>query len=323
MNSLLPHTIRNPVAWRLAGIGVAMLAAFAGVAHGEIEAFVEQKEAAAEAKPADDTPANQAAKRDVAGLQWLLERGLRVGGVIDVRVLQPQRVIINGPPQPDLNAQPQLKQQIEQQAQQLERMLEPVLGSELEMIRQACPELASAARKTILASGRTALKKAAAGMAERQLTGRFGQDDFDPRQEIRGVIGTELEKVGPEPLAAYRREQDARAARRAGAARLRIVASLDGQLDLSAAQRKAIEEDLERQWDASWVRALGDFGLINDQPIAPDFAAAAIEPHLAPAQKTAWKAWCEAAGIAHVGRRFMGWNFDGQGLQGTDGWWNQ
>ncbi len=321
MNHPLPHAVKEPVAWRLAGIGVAMLAAFAGVAHGEIEAIVEQKEAAAETKPADDTPANQAAKRDVDALRWLLTRGLRVGGVIDVRVAQP--VVINGPQVPDPNVQPQLKQQIEQQAQQLERMLEPVLGSELEMIRQACPDLASAARKTILASGRTALKKAATGMAERQLTGRFGQDDFDPRQEIRGVIGAELKKVGPEPLAAYNREQDARAARRAGAARLRIVASLDGQLDLSAAQRKAIEEDLERQWDASWVRALGDFGLINDQPIAPDFAAAAIEPHLAPAQKTAWKAWCEAAGIAHVGRRFMGWNFDGQGLQGTDGWWNQ
>jgi hypothetical protein len=261
------------------------------------------------APPAQDPAA--AAKRDAEVLGWLLKRAIRE--VVPMNV--PQAI------QVPVEVNQQLRQQVDQQAQQLERMLDPVLASELEMIRQSCSDLEPAARTPILTAGRTALKQAARGMAERQLNGRLGQDDFDPRLEIRRSLVAALEKTGPMRLATYQREQDDRAARQARAARLRIVAKLDGQLDLSAAQRKAIEADLERLWDASWVRALAESGLINDQPIAPDFAAAAIVPHLADAQQAAWKAWCQTSGSGLVGRRFISWNFDGQGLQGHDTWW--
>jgi hypothetical protein len=253
--------------------------------------------------------AQQAAKRDADALGWLLRQGLR------------QMVIPQQAEQPQQAVRIQLMQQINQQAKQVEQMLAPVLASELEMVRQACGDLEPVARKPIHAAGQTALKAAARGMAERQLTGRFGQDAFDPRLEIRGPIVKALGAAAPEHLAAYQQEQESRTARQARAARLRIVATLDGQLDLSEAQRQAIEADLEKQWDAAWVQSLVDSGLINDQPIAPDFAAAAIEPHLATAQNAAWKDWCRDAGSKLVGRRFMSWHFDGQGLQGTDNWW--
>lgn len=256
--------------------------------------------------------AKQAARRDADALGWLLKQGLR-------QMVIPQQAA----PVPQRAVRKQLEQQIDQQAAQLERMLEPVMASELEMVRQACSDLEPAARKPIHAASRVAMKAASRGMAERQLTGRFGQDAFDPRQEIRGAITKALGAAAPEHLAAYQHEQENREARRARAARLRIVATLDGQLDLSAAQRQAIESDLEKQWDAAWVQVLVDSGLINDQPIAPDFATAAIEPHLAAAQKTAWKDWCRDAGSKRLGRRFMSWHFDGQGLQGTDTWWTQ
>ncbi len=291
-----PRRMQTVSLWQLALVTAGLLLAAMPLGRGE---------------DAVDGQAKQAAKRDADALGWLLKQGLR------------QMVIPQNQIQAPVLVQQQNEQQIIQHAKHLEQTLEPVLASELEMIRQACDDLAPTARKPILSAGRTALKTAARGMAERQMTGRFGQDAFDPRLEIRGALVKALGTVGPEHVAGYQLEQDRRTARQARAARVRIVAKVDGQLDLSAAQREAIEADLAKHWDAAWVHVLVDPGLINNQTIAPDFAAAAIEPHLAAAQKTAWKDWCRDAGSKLMGRRFTSWNFDGQGLQGTDSWWTR
>lgn len=285
-------------------IAVAIVVAMAGIARAD------------DAKPPAEDPApdvTQAAKRDADALGWLLKRGLRA--VVPVPVPQMPPVQIQ---------RPQLQEQIDQQAKQLERMLDPVLASELEMVRIACDDLAPEARKVILKAGQEARTKAARDMAQRQMHGRFGQDDFDPRSDIRSALGTALRGVAtPEQVARYHKENEARAARQARAARLRIVSRLDQHLDLSAAQRDRIEQALETDWKPEWIVSLADSGLINDMPIAPDFAKDAIEPHLAPAQREAWKDWCRAAGSSMVGRRFITWNFDGQGLQGDDPWWGR
>ena len=285
-------------------IGLAILLVVMGSARAE------------DAAPAADEPGpavKQAAKRDADALGWLLKRGLRA--VVPVPV----------PPMPAVQIQrPQLQEQIDQQAKQLERMLDPVLASELEMVRIACDDLDSAARKVIVKAGREARTKAARDMAQRQMQGRLGQDAFDPRMEVRAGLGAALRGVAtPEQFARYEQENEARAARQARAARLRIVARLDQHLDLSAAQRALVEKALEAQWKPEWIVSLADSGLINDMPIAPDYAKDAIEPHLAPAQQAAWKTWCRTAGSSMMGRRFITWNFDGQGLQGDDPWWGR
>jgi hypothetical protein len=263
------------------------------------------------AEPGPDV--KEAAKRDADALGWLLKRGLRA--VVPVPV----------PPVPAAPMQrPELQEQINQQAKQLERMLDPVLASELEIIRIACDDLDPAARKVILKAGREARTKAARDMAQRQMQGRLGQDNFDPRKEIRSGLAVALRGVvKPEQFARYEQENEARAARQAHAAQLRIVARVDQQLDLSAVQREQIEKSIETQWKPEWIVGLADSGLINDMPIAPDFAKDAIEPHLAPAQQTAWKTWCRSAGSSMMGRRFFTWNFDGQGIQGDDPWWER
>lgn len=284
---------------------VILVVATATVQGGDDDAPVAQK-------PVDDK-AQQAAKRDADALGWLLKRGLRA--VVPVPVPQVPAVRIDPP---------QLQQQIDQQAKQLERMLDPVLASELEMVRLACNDLEPAARKTILKAGRDARTKAARDMAQRQMRGRLGQDEFDPRKEIRAGLAQALRDVAkPEQVAQYDQEHEARATRQADAARLRIVSRLDQHLDLSADQRERIEKALEKQWKPAWIVSLADSGMINDMPVAPDYAAAAIEPHLEPAQKTAWKTWCRTAGSSMIGRRFISWNFDGQGLQGDDPWWGR
>lgn len=262
---------------------------------------------AAAAARADEPDAalRRAAERDAKAVAWLLEQG---------RALRQE--------QPPVDRQ--REQQIVQQAEQMQRFLQPVLASELEMIRQSCGGLDAAGRKRVLAAGQTAVTKAARSIAERQLTGRLGRDDFDPREEIRTGLVAELRACAtPQEFAAYRQEQGARAERRATAARLRIVAKLDQQLDLTAAQRRAIEADLVGRWEPGWLAVLGESGgLVNNQPPAPDYAAAAIKPHLAPGQAAAWEAWCRSAGARITGHR-VSWNFDGQGLQNLDDWWTR
>lgn len=287
---------RQRAAWRAAAL---LLAVPLGLASG----------AGARGEDAD-AAARRMAERDARGLGWILEQGLQAV------------VRRNEPEQPQVNAA--MRAQIEQQANQLEKFFQPVLASELEMIRQACGSLDAAARRQILAAGQTIVKQTARQFAERQLTGRLGRDTFDPRREIRtGLEAAVRTAATPDELAAYEREQAERLGRQAAAARLRIVAKLDHQLDLSASQRRAIEQDLDRRWQADWLAVLSETGgLINNFPPAPDYAAAAIEPHLGPEQRTAWETWSRSAGARIMGQR-QNWSFDGQGLQALDPWWTR
>lgn len=252
--------------------------------------------------------AKAAAERDARALGWLLQQGVRA---------------LAAPPAPPPDADRQQQQQIQQHAKQLERMFQPLLTSELELIRRCCGGLEPAARKQILAAGREGVTAAARGFTERQFNGRLGRDDFDPRREVRQRLEKTLEPLADQAeFAAYRAEVERREARRAEAARLSILARVDRQLDLSADQRRKIEAELTRSWRPEWSRELGNRGdmRVNDYPPAPDDAAAAIVPHLAPDQVAAWEAWCRAAGARLLGQSFN-LHFDGQGFQQSDPWW--
>ncbi len=253
--------------------------------------------------------AKAAAERDARALGWLLQQGVRA---LAAPVNDPQA------------ADQQQRQQIEQHAKQLERMFQPVLNSELELIRRCCGGLEPAARRQIMAAGREAVAAGARGFTERQFNGQLGRDDFDPRREIRGRLEKALEPLAdPAEFAVYREQAERREARRAEAARLSILARVDRQLDLSADQRRTIEAELTRSWRPQWTRELGNRGdmRVNDYPPAPDDAADAIVPHLAPDQVAAWEAWCRAAGARLLGQSFN-LHIDGQGIQQSDPWWS-
>jgi len=228
------------------------------------------------------------------------------------------------PKDPRAAQQWQQRKQIRQQARHMEQLFQPVLRTELEMVRHACPNLPPAARQAVLAAGRTAVATTALEFATRQMLGGPPQRSFDARRSIQAPIVAALEPhASAHELAVYSREQEARKARRATAARVAIVAKLDRQLDLSAPQRRAIEADLEAGWDDAWLRELDDTGMvINNFRPAPDYAKACIEPHLDDDQRAEWLRWRKAAGMAVVGMH-VGWNFDGQGLHQDDDWWTQ
>lgn len=228
------------------------------------------------------------------------------------------------PKDPQQAQQWQQRKQIRQQAKQMEQLFQPVLRTELEMVRQACPNLPVEARREVIAAGTTAVAKTALDFATQQMLGGQRRRAFDARLSIQAPIARALEPhASGAEFAEYGREQKARMARRAAAARVAIVAKLDRQLDLTTAQRGAIQADLEAGWKESWLRELDDTGVVmNNYRPAPDYANACIEPHLDAVQRAEWLRWRQAAGTAVVGMH-VGWNFDGQGLHQEDDWWTQ
>jgi len=218
-------------------------------------------------------------------------------------------------------AQNQRQQQIDQQAKQMEQFFNPPLQAELELVRRSCGSLEPAARKAIVAAGNEAVKATSKQFAAWQFGDR-GKKRFDAREMIHTAVAAAVKPhAKPEEFAAYEQEHAARTARRERAARTLIVTKVDQQLELSAAQRDAIAADLEKRWQAGWIRELDDNGgiRIGNYPPAPDFADTCIAPHLDERQKTEWKQWTQQAGWSRMGQHFN-WNFDGQTLQ-PDPWW--
>ncbi len=254
----------------------------------------------------DDEAVRRAAERDMQALGWLFEQGLRA---VPVPAAAPD------------DAQ---QERIKQQAKQMERFFQPMLHAELELIRRSCGGLTPDSRRKILEAGRAAVRSAAQGLAERQLTGRLGRDPFDPRAEIRRSLGEIVAALAPAAeAAAYAEAVARRDGRRAAAARAVIVSRVDRQIGLSAAQRRSIESELDVRWDPAWVTELEPRGVrINNYPPAPDRVAVAILPHLDPEQLAEWERWSQAAGSRMVPQHFN-LNLDGQGIQQLDGWWGR
>jgi hypothetical protein len=273
-----------------------------------------------EADPREPTPVvpeEVLGRRDLQVIERLFENGLRA-----MFRQPPPAAVLNDVPVPVARER---RRQVEQQAKQMEQFFQPTLQTELEMIRQSCASLSPEVRRQILTAGRQAVSRTALEFAARQMNGNLDRREFDPRQSIRSPLaGLVKQHATAAELAAYDQEQAQRQKRREAAARIRIVAKLDRQLDLSAAQREAIAADLERNWQPSWICELDDQAgmVINNYRPAPDYAHASIAPHLDAAQRAEWTKWRQAAGTQLVGRQ-MGWNFDGQGLQQPDPWWGK
>ena len=222
----------------------------------------------------------------------------------------------------------QRKQFIRQQTQQFEQMLQPLLHVELALARRSCGGLTPEARREVFAAARDAVHDVAEQVARRQFEGGGEADHVDIRRAIHERIAAAIgPRAAADELAAYERESRERQERRAEAARIRIVAKVDAQLGLTAAQRAAMLEDLRAAWQAAWVRELEDHDgvMINDLPPAPDFADAAIAPHLDPVQGRQWRKWAEAAGWSAIPRGGIDWaelNALQQSQSKPDAWWH-
>jgi len=251
-------------------------------------------------------------------LKQAVEGGVRI--LLGIPAAVPQPPVVPGG---DAAAQ-QLKQQQLQQAKQMEQMLQPVLHAELEFIRTTCGDLGPRAKRAIKAGAADAVREAAGRFAAQQH--RPGRRSLDLSQVFAERLDPVVEReLSSDAAAVWRRERNARRDRRAEAARLSIVAKLDETLELTATQREAILADLRQQWDDAWLCELQDPGgfIVNAHRPAPDYAAAAIAPHLDGRQRQAWDAWVKAAGWRQAGVH-LGWRFpDAPGLRGADPWWDE
>jgi len=218
------------------------------------------------------------------------------------------------------------EQHIAQQARQMQLVFQPALQAELERVRKTCGSLPADARKKIVAAGNEAVTVVARQWAERQLGGQGVGQGFDPRKSIHEAVAAAVKPhATAEEFATYQREQAARVARRVREARIKIVTKLDRELELSQSQRQKIEADLEKHWEAGWLRELDDNGstMINNFRPAPDFADRCIAPHLDDRQRGEWTTWCQKAGWQNVGKNFAtNFNFDGRSMQ-PDPWWSK
>jgi len=212
-----------------------------------------------------------------------------------------------------------------QQAQQFESMLQPLLGTELAIVRRTCGSLAPEARRDVLEAARRGVREVAIQVAKAQFEGDGGRP-ADVRRAIHERIAAAVEpRAAAAEFASYESESRRRRERREEAARIRIVLKLDERLGLTATQRQDVLADLRARWQAAWIRELDDHGVMsNDMPLAPDFAEDCIAPHLDAAQVRSWRQWCEAAsgkGVPFNGIDWSEFNALQQHPQKVDDWW--
>jgi hypothetical protein len=222
----------------------------------------------------------------------------------------------------------QKRQLIRQQTQQLESMLQPLLSVELSFVKRTCGSLPPAARREVLVAARQAARQIAEHLARLQIDGLGDVGPLDVRRALHEKMLAALEpRAEKDELAAYERESRLRQERRAEVARIRIVARLDEQLGLSAAQRRAVLDDLRAGWQEPWIRVLDDHDglLVNGRPPAPDFAEGTIVPHLDPDQVARWRQWSGIANWKSVPPQHIDWSELNvqrpQGDQKPDAWW--
>jgi hypothetical protein len=210
-----------------------------------------------------------------------------LGGMPGRGVLAEDRVDVDPAEDP---AEVQRRQQIKQQATHWEQQLTKLLYGDLELIRSVTGDIPRDARKAIardgekavkqgcLAAGRTAIRR---GQAERK-----NKAPGDPTELVSTALAKSLaEHVGSPQAAAFTRQIAERSERRQTAAVHAIVAVLDGELFLTAAQREQIERSLVGKWSDAMTVGLEGMHFVDGRRVLPGLPADCISPHLTESQR--------------------------------------
>ena len=185
-------------------------------------------------------------------------------------------------------AEVQRRQQIKQQATHWEQQLTKLLYGDLELIRSRSDDIPRDARKAIARDGEQAVKEAAVRLAELQFGGRKGEQNTsgDPADLVSTALAKSLaQHVGSPQAAALSRQIAERSERRKAAAVRGIVAVLDGELFLTAAQREQIERSLLEKWNDSMMVSLEGMHFVDNRRVFPGLPADCISPHLTESQR--------------------------------------
>jgi hypothetical protein len=191
--------------------------------------------------------------------------------------------------------QAQLRAQVDLLAQNVRQQGLAILRRELSLVRQTCPSLEKQQRALVLAAGRGAIDHAvdeqtqAAGRGRRRPAKRT-----DLEAAIRAALtaAVQANAADPEP-AAYAAEQRLRADRRKAAVVAALVAEVDREAYLDAAERETLAKVLTESYRERWrpaVAALQQNGLaVPDESILPGLERC-VEKALGKERRAAWVA---------------------------------
>lgn len=199
-------------------------------------------------------------------------------------------------------AEAQRQQQIKQLTNHYEQQFTKLLYGDLELLRAVCGDLPRESRRAIATSGEQAAREAALRLAELQMGGRqrrgaqggtvvngaaaYGKDAADPATIVSVALSKSVaEHVGGEQATAFTEQLARRNDRRKAAMIREIVAMLDGELVLTAAQREEIERSLRERWNDSMAMTLQGIHMNNGLRMFPGLPGACISPHLTKAQR--------------------------------------
>jgi len=213
----------------------------------------------------------------------------------------------------------QLDLQIKQQAVQWEAQFKKLLHGDLELVRAVCGDLPRESRQAIVRAGEQAAKEASLRLAALQFqdqrrqqpvggglqamigdvlkkivppaaapvtTPDAGKPTVDPLSFFSAALAESLkEHVGSEQAEKFSRQLAARSERRKAATAHEIVASLDAELCLTAAQREKIARSLLERWSDSMVMAVQGIYTNNGVRIFPGLPDECVRPHLTRTQR--------------------------------------
>jgi hypothetical protein len=209
-----------------------------------------------------------------------------LGGMPGRGVLAEDRVDVDPAEDP---AEVQRRQQIKQQATHWEQQLTKLLYGDLELIRSVTGDIPRDARKAIARDGEKAVKQGALRLAELQFGGGKRAKEKapdDPTELVSTALAKSLaEHVGSPQAAAFTRQIAERSERRQTAAVHAIVAVLDGELFLTAAQREQIERSLVGKWSDAMTVGLEGMHFVDGRRVLPGLPADCISPHLTESQR--------------------------------------
>lgn len=198
---------------------------------------------------------------------------------------------------PEDPAEVQRLHQVNQQAKHWEQQFTKLLYGDLELLRAICGDLPRESRRAIARAGAAAVTDAAVRMAELQMGGRRNRgaqagganaekSPDNPLALVSAALITSVaEHVGAEQATAFSAQVARRNDRRKAAQIREIVAVLDGELVLSAAQREEIERSLYEKWDDSMAIMLQGAHINNGRRTFPGLPAECVSPHLTEAQR--------------------------------------
>ena len=221
----------------------------------------------------------------VNDIEWGRGAWLTAAMAIAVTLAQPSGLATAQAEDP---AEVQRRQQIKQQATHWEQQLTKLLYGDLELIRCVTGDIPQDARKAIARDGEKAVKEAAVRLAELQFGGRKGEQNTsgDPAELVSAALAKSLaEHVGSPQAAALSRQIAERSERRKAASVHAIVAVLDGELFLTAAQREQIERSLLEKWNDSMMVSLEGMHFVDNRRVFPGLPADCINPHLTESQR--------------------------------------